>query len=612
MKHCKPTLLALALGLTLGGCALPGPVKKIFGPADQPGAEEQLRAAETALRQKPDDVERRKNVVAKSAALAEEALRAAKTKMDAGDDAAALAEVSRLLALAPEHMRAQQLKRQLERRLRLKLELDAAAEIGAQRPQEALERLGRILQEQPGYRQAQALRDELQSREAARRDARPSLAEALRQPVTLNFKVQPISSIFDAISQLAGIDFVFDPEVPVAAPASIVASRTTAEDAINLLLRTHQLEKKVLSRHSMLIYPARSEKAKEYRELMTRAFYLSQANASQVLAALRQISSPKNVHLDERTNAVIVRDTPEVMAVIERLVASLDIAQSEVTMDVQVLEVNTNDVLDVGVDYPAELRFSVLPKEGSDRVTVGDLLGLNRDGIGVGGSNGGDLGAAIKLLQRQGKTKVLANPKIRVRNMEKASIKIGEKVPVVTTTNANGVVTESVNYQDVGLILQVEPRISLSNEVSVKVNMEVSNLKSEVKTAGGGTVYPMSTRNAETVMTARDGETQVLAGLVKQQHDRSSSGLPGLSTLSWLGGLFGSQKRGVENTELILLLTPRIERALDLPAASNSYFHSGTESRLSVEPLRTEAQPPAAAPARDTSAPALDSPLAAP
>ncbi|WP_370646539.1 STN domain-containing protein [Chromobacterium sp. Beijing] len=293
MKHCKPTLLALALGLTLGGCALPGPVKKIFGPADQPGAEEQLRAAETALRQKPDDVERRKNVVAKSAALAEEALRAAKTKMDASDDAAALAEVSRLLALAPEHMRAQQLKRQLERRLRLKLELDAAAEIGAQRPQEALERLGRILQEQPGYRQAQALRDELQSREAARRDARPSLAEALRQPVTLNFKVQPISSIFDAISQLAGIDFVFDPEVPVAAPASIVASRTTAEDAINLLLRTHQLEKKVLSRHSMLIYPARSEKAKEYRELMTRAFYLSQANASQVLAALRQISSPR-------------------------------------------------------------------------------------------------------------------------------------------------------------------------------------------------------------------------------------------------------------------------------------------------------------------------------
>ncbi|RBH46579.1 secretin, partial [Pseudomonas sp. MWU13-2860] len=217
------------------------------------------------------------------------------------------------------------------------------------------------------------------------------------------------------------------------------------------------------------------------------------------LAAMRQISAPKNVHLDERANAVIVRDTPEVIAVIERLVASLDIAQSEVTMDVQVLEVNTNDVLDVGIDYPPDLRFSVLGKDGADKVTVGDLLHLNSDRIGV--SSRGDLGVAVNLLQKKGKTKVLANPKIRVRNMEKASIKIGEKVPVVTTTNANGVVTESVNYQDVGLILQVEPRISLSDEVSVKVSMEVSNLKGEVKTAGGGIVYPMSTRNAETVMT---------------------------------------------------------------------------------------------------------------
>ena len=187
---------------------------------------------------------------------------------------------------------------------------------------------------------------------------------------------------------------------------------------------------------------------------------------------------------------------------------------------------------------------------------------------------------------------MLANPKIRVRNMEKASIKIGEKVPVVTTTNANGVVTESVNYQDVGLILQVEPRISLSDEVSVKVSMEVSNLKGEVKTAGGGIVYPMSTRNAETVMTARDGETQVLAGLIKQQQDRSSNGLPGLSTLGWLGSLFGGQKRSDENTEIILLLTPRIERALELPAAADSYFVSGTESRLGVEPLTTAAPKP--------------------
>ena len=301
---------------------------------------------------------------------------------------------------------------------------------------------------------------------------------------------------------------------------------------------------------------------------MVRVFYLSNAQAAKVVPALRQVGTIKNVHLDERANALIVRDTPEVIAVAERIVAALDLAQSEVTMDVRVLEVNTNDELEVGVDYPSDLRLSILPQGESGKVTVGDILGLNSEMLGVSSRN--ELSMALNLLQKRGKTRVLANPKIRVRNMEKASIKIGEKVPVVTTTNANGVVTESVNYQDVGLSLQVEPQVTLGNDVSVKVSMEVSNLKGEVKTAGGGVVYPMSTRNAETVMTARDGETQVLAGLVNQKQSGNTSGLPGLSTLEWLGSLFGSTKDSEESTEIVLLLTPHVERSLELPAASTA------------------------------------------
>ena len=433
--------------------------------------------------------------------------------------------------------------------------------------------------------------------QAQRASARPRLADALRKPVSLNFKSQPVVQILEAISKIAGVDFVLDPEVAASAPATIIADQTTAEDAINLLLRTSKLEKKVLSERSLLIYPASAEKSKEYRELMVRVFYLSNAQAAKVVPAL-QVGTIKNVHLDERANALIVRDTPEVIAVAERIVAALDLAQSEVTMDVRVLEVNTNDELEVGVDYPSDLRLSILPQGESGKVTVGDILGLNSEMLGVSSRN--ELSMALNLLQKRGKTRVLANPKIRVRNMEKASIKIGEKVPVVTTTNANGVVTESVNYQDVGLSLQVEPQVTLGNDVSVKVSMEVSNLKGEVKTAGGGVVYPMSTRNAETVMTARDGETQVLAGLVNQKQSGNTSGLPGLSTLEWLGSLFGSSKDSEESTEIVLLLTPHVERSLELPAASNSYFPSGTEASVTVLPLTT-------APARR-----LDAPLAPP
>ncbi len=606
----KPAALAVTLSVALSGCAASDSFKRAWeGPPKS--ATESLADNRAKLADNPADIEAAKNIARDEVTVARETLQRVRVKMDAGDEADALEEVQGLLAMNPSNMRAQQLKTQLEQRLHLKEELAEAAALQHDRPAEALYRVNRILQEQPGYAQAEALRNQLQRRDIVRHAAKPRLTDALRKPVSLNFKSQPIAQILDAISLAAGVDFVLDPDVSTSMPASIIARQTTAEDAINLLLRTNQLEKKVLDAHSLLIYPARADKEKEYRELMVRVFYLDQANATHVLAALRQISAPKNVHLDERANAVLVRDTPEVMAVVERVVAALDIAQSEVTMDVQVLEVNASDELEVGVDYPSDLRFSLLAQSESGKITVGDLLNLSKGHIGVSSRN--DLSAALNLLQKRGKTKVLANPKIRVRNLEKASIKIGEKVPVVTTTNANGVVTESVNYQDVGLILQVEPRISLSNEVSVKVSMEVSNLKGEVKTAGGGIVYPMSTRNAETVMTARDGETQVLAGLVNQQYTRSSSGLPGFSLMGWLGSLFGGQKKTDQTTEIVLLLTPHIERSMALPSASDSYFPSGTESRVTVVPMTT--QPPAALPApapAEGASPALDAALAKP
>ena len=590
---------AALFGLVPSGCSASGMFKQ--GAGDAPASDAAGRYAQALARQEqsPDDIENDKNLARDGAQAALDLLRRVRGKMAAGDEAGAQAELSALLAVQPGNMRARQLQAQLERRLLLKRDLAEAGKRQADHPTEALDVVNRILQEQPDYEPARALRATLMRAQAQRASARPRLADALRKPVSLNFKSQPVVQILEAISKIAGVDFVLDPEVAASAPATIIADQTTAEDAINLLLRTSKLEKKVLSERSLLIYPASAEKSKEYRELMVRVFYLSNAQAAKVVPALRQVGTIKNVHLDERANALIVRDTPEVIAVAERIVAALDLAQSEVTMDVRVLEVNTNDELEVGVDYPSDLRLSILPQGESGKVTVGDILGLNSEMLGVSSRN--ELSMALNLLQKRGKTRVLANPKIRVRNMEKASIKIGEKVPVVTTTNANGVVTESVNYQDVGLSLQVEPQVTLGNDVSVKVSMEVSNLKGEVKTAGGGVVYPMSTRNAETVMTARDGETQVLAGLVNQKQSGNTSGLPGLSTLEWLGSLFGSTKDSEESTEIVLLLTPHVERSLELPAASNSYFPSGTEASVTVLLLTT-------APAR----PGLDAPLAPP
>ena len=156
-------------------------------------------------------------------------------------------------------------------------------------------------------------------------------------------------------------------------------------------------------------------------------------------------------------------------------------------------------------------------------------------------------------------------------------------MPIVTTTNANGVVSESISYQDVGLQLQVEPRISLNDEVSVKVNMEVSSILSKHATKTGLVAYSLGTRNAQTLMTARNSETQVLAGLIKRSDGDSASGLPGLSRVPGLGRVFGETGHTEERSEIVLLITPHIERSLDLPVAAVSTFLAGTESDTGMD-----------------------------
>ncbi|WP_186114967.1 secretin N-terminal domain-containing protein [Burkholderia gladioli] len=510
--------------------------------------------------------------------------RQAETRAALGDYPAAAEHLSNALAHDPGNLQAEQLRGQLARRQQADADLARARQLSRSRPRQALDLVRGVLGEQPAHREARRLRDALLRDTKASRTARPQLDDALRKPVSLNFRSQPIGRIFEAISRVSGVNFVFDSEVQTDMPASLFARRTTAENAIELLLRTSQLERRVLDRHTLLVYPARPEKARDYREFAIRTFFLSHAEAKSVMAALRQMVKPKDIYVDERVNAIVLRDTPETIQVAERVVIGLDIPQSEVTLDVQVLEVNVNDSVDLGLQYPGKIQFSALGAGEEVGLTLGDLLRLNRDRIGVA-SESGALSMAIDMLQKQGKTRTLANPKIRVRNLEKANIRIGERVPIVTTTNGNGVVTESVSYQDVGLMLKVEPRVSLDDEVSVKVSLEVSNILSEQRTRSGLVAYSLGTRNADTLMTARNGQTQVLAGLIKRSEIESRAGLPWLSSLPVLGRLFGSDRTRNEETEIVLLITPHIERRLDLPEAAVTTFLSGTETRVTTEAL---------------------------
>jgi general secretion pathway protein D len=193
----------------------------------------------------------------------------------------------------------------------------------------------------------------------------------------------------------------------------------------------------------------------------------------------------------------------------------------------------------------------------------------------------------LQLRQEDTATTVLANPRIRVKNKEKARIHIGDRVPVITTTAAatGGFVSESVTYLDVGLRLEAEPLVHLEDEVAIKVALEVSNIAREVKGTNSSTLaYQIGTRNANTNLRLRDGETQILAGLISDEDRRSANRVPGLGELPVVGRLFSSTRESIGRTEVVLLITPRVLRTLARPDARAIEFAAGTESSTGARP----------------------------
>ena len=190
-------------------------------------------------------------------------------------------------------------------------------------------------------------------------------------------------------------------------------------------------------------------------------------------------------------------------------------------------------------------------------------------------------------------TNVLANPRIRVKNREKAKIHIGEKLPVFTTTStANVGVSASVTYLDVGLKLDVEPNVTLDDDVSIKIGLEVSSIAKEVPGPSNSLAYQIGTRSASTVLRLKNGETQVLAGLISDEERKSTSHLPGLGEIPVLGRAFGSQRDTSIKTEIILLITPRVVRNILRPDFAQPVLPSGTEASVGAKSLTVKTQGP--------------------
>ncbi len=407
-----------------------------------------------------------------------------------------------------------------------------------------------------------------------------SLAEG--RPITLDFRNAPLSTVLDAITRGSGINFILDRDVRMDNRVTVFMRNTKVDDALDLVTGANQLARRTIDANTVLIYPNTPEKLREHQEQVIRVFHLANADAKSTAAFLRSMLRIKEPFVDERANMVSIRETPEIVALAERLVALQDVGEAEVMLEVEILEIQSSRLTELGINFPNSVTLTPLSASGATGLTLSSIKGLNDDRIGVSVAS-----LLINLRREVGDVNILANPRIRAKSKEKAHILIGDKVPVITsTTNATGFVAETVSYLDVGLKLDVEPVVSPDDEVTLKMGLEVSTLTKEVHTAAGSLAYQIGTRNANTTLRLRDGETQMLGGLISNQESATSNRVPGLGDLPVLGRLFSSQLSNGQRTELVMAITPHILRNAPRPDISQSELWIGTEmaTRLHAAP----------------------------
>ncbi len=474
--------------------------------------------------------------------------------------------------------------------------LNAEKLLKANKTDEAQAIARNVLAEDPQHASALKMMKELEDKANAQKQASSGLGAAFKKPITLEFRDANLKAIFEVISRATQINFIFDRDVRPDLKSTIFVKNTTIEDVVNLLMVTNQLDKRVLNENTVLIYPNTPAKNKDYQELVVRAFYLSNADVKQTLNMIKTLVKTRDVFIDEKLNLLVMKDTPEAIRLAEKLIIAQDRAEPEVMLEVEVLEVKRSRLLDLGLQFPNTFTALNIATQNTATTTGGVIVNTSAQTQNTvtiqtlknltGGSIAVSPNLQLNFKKEDGDVQTLANPRIRVKNKEKAKIHIGEKVPVITTTStANVGVAESVSYLDVGLKLDVEPQVYLDNDVGIKVGLEVSSIVREIRGQTGSLTYQVGTRNAATVLRLKDGETQILAGLISDEDRQSASKIPGLGDLPLIGRLFSTHRDETTKTEIVLLITPRIVRNITRLEAAQSEFSSGTEGAIGAASL---------------------------
>ncbi len=593
--------LAFALPALLVACASRALIDQSEELLRQGRPDEAVQLLEQASRDSPADPELRAQYFRRRDQVSAQLLAQAQAEAVAARFETAEALYRRVQKFDPNHPRVRDGLSELAGLRRIDASVRQAQELADKGERGAAEKLLRgVLTQVPEHLEARRLLQALREKTPVVEPAPSVLKGDFNQPVTLEFRDAPLRNVFEVLARTSGINFVFDKDVRGDIKVTLFVRNTGIDEIVKLVLATNQLERKVLNENSVLIYPNLPAKVKEYQELVTRTFYLVNADVKQAQAMVRALVKTRDSFIDEKLNLLVLKDTPQAVELAAQLIESLDQAEPEVMLDVEVIEMSRSKLQELGLRFPDQIGYGQLQSQATTTTIVN---GVTQSVTTPGGAlatgfvdlnNTGALTSfvanpalTLNLRNQVGMGNTLANPRIRVKNREKAKIHIGDRLPVFTTTStANVGVSASVSYLDVGLKLDVEPNVYLDDEVAIKVGLEVSSVIKEISGPSNSLAYQIGTRSASTVLQLRNGETQVLAGLISDEERSSANRLPGLGDVPVLGRLFSSQRDTNSKTEIVLLITPRVVRNVtrgDLPTQQRP---AGSETSIGAAPLQ--------------------------
>jgi general secretion pathway protein D len=410
--------------------------------------------------------------------------------------------------------------------------------------------------------------------------------------------------IIVALARTANVNVVFDPAFR-ATPVTVETRGQTFDQAMRGIGASTQIFFRVTAPGTVTVIPDTPAKRREYLEEAVKTFYLSNADPRETVDVLRIVIDARQIGLTTANNAITLRDTPERLAAAGRLLALLDKARPEVVVDTELLEVSRNRLIEYGAQFASpgspgingtadinrtNLSLSALKSLGATDVLLSAVPALY-----------------YRLLKTDTNSRVLANPQLRATDGIAAAARFGERVPVPVTTFsplATGGVAQqpitSFNYENIGVNIDITPRIHMDSSVSLAMKISVTSISG----IGFGGLPTFGNREISTEIRLKDGETNMLAGLIRDDDRKLVEGIPGVSDLPLVGRLFAHNRNTRDQTDVILMLTPHIVRVLDLSEEDLRPFMMGRDIGASGGgPVEGPLQPPAQTPPRTVTPP---------